>query len=79
MPKFYRSDVACGNGPFSLPGGVDVCFQPGAQLQSGGRPLRRLLEPDQHQVSDRAADRFTAQSPRCSVSASPGVRYAGFA
>lgn len=51
VPNFRCSDGASGNGPVRLPGAADVRFQPGAQLQSGGRPLRRLLEPDQHQVS----------------------------
>lgn len=65
--KFYCSDAASGNGPLHLPGAADVCSKPGARIQSGGRPLRRLLEPDQHQVSAVAAHRagFPAESGRC--------------
>lgn len=51
VPNFCCSDAANGNGPLHLPGDVDVCIKPGTQFQSGGRPLRRLLEPDQHKVS----------------------------
>lgn len=46
-----RSDAANGNGPFRLHAALDVRIEPGAQFQSGGRPLRRLLEPHQRQVS----------------------------
>lgn len=62
MPKFRCSDAANGNGPFRLHGAVDVCIQPGTQFQSGGRPLRRLLEPDQRQVSGLTPGRFSAES-----------------
>lgn len=58
MPKLRCSDAANGNGPFRLHAAVDVRIQPGAQFQSGGRPLRRLLEPHQRQVSGLAAGGF---------------------
>lgn len=69
VPKFRCSDAANGNGPLRLHGAVDVRIQPGAQFQSGGRPLRRLLEPDQRQVSGltHSGARFTAESRWCSV------------
>lgn len=61
MPKLRCSDAANGNGPFRLHAAVDVRIQPGAQFQSGGRPLRRLLEPHQRQVSGLAAGGFWAR------------------
>lgn len=68
MPKFRCSDAANGNGHLRLPGAVDVCILPRTQFQSGGRPLRRLLEPDQRQVSGLTQGRFAAESRRCFVS-----------
>lgn len=43
-------DVESGDGAICLSGAMDVCIQPGAQLQGGCRPVCRLLEPNQPQV-----------------------------
>lgn len=47
-PRPEDSDAGCrgGDGAVRLSAALDVCFQPGAQLQSGSRPVRGLLEPD---------------------------------
>lgn len=69
-----RSDAANGNGPSRLHAALDVRLQPGAQFQSGGRPLRRLLEPHQRQVSGLASVARTHTHPVGDV-ASRAVRF----
>lgn len=49
--EFQSQDAASGHDPLPLPRRSGVCLLPGPGVQGGVRPLRRLLEPDQPQVS----------------------------
>lgn len=56
---FHSKHAAGGNRRLpSRPHHWDVCVRPGPGFQGCVGPLRRLLEPDQPEVSERASERF---------------------